>query len=52
VELVAETAPSCAEQRSPEGSRIEITLAHGHRVTVSGPFDPDAVSRLLRGLSA
>ncbi len=31
-------------------SRIEITLSNGHRLSVSGSFDPDAVSRLVRGL--
>jgi transposase len=30
--------------------RIEIALAAGHRVTLEGGFDPDAVARLLRGL--
>ena len=33
-------------------SRIEITLSNGHSLTVSGGFDPDAVSRLLRGLAS
>ena len=33
-------------------SRIEITLSNGHRLTVSGGFNPDAVSRLLRGLAS
>ncbi|MEZ5668908.1 MAG: transposase [Alphaproteobacteria bacterium] len=51
VEVVAEATPSCTEQRPPE-SRIEIALANGHRLTVSGPFDADAVCRLVRGLSA
>ncbi len=32
--------------------RIEIALASGHRLTLSGSFDPDAVVRLARGLSA
>ncbi len=32
------------------GSRIEITLSNGHRLSVSGAFDPDVVSRLVRGL--
>jgi len=31
-------------------SRIEITLSNGHRLSVSGAFDPDTVSRLVRGL--
>ncbi len=33
-------------------SRIEIALASGHRLTLSGSYDPDAVVRLARGLSA
>ena len=32
-------------------SKIEIQLCNGHRMSVSGAFDPDAVARLLRGLS-
>ncbi len=32
--------------------RIEITLPSGHRLTLSGVFDPDMVLRLARGLSA
>ena len=35
---------------SPRAGRIEIALAAGHRVTLEGGFDPDAVARLLRGL--
>jgi len=36
----------------PSDSRIEIALASGHRLTLSGAFDPDMVVRLARGLSA
>jgi transposase len=32
--------------------QIEIALPSGHRLTLSGSFDPDAVVRLARGLSA
>ena len=32
--------------------RIEIALPSGHRLTLSGAFDPDMVVRLARGLSA
>ena len=35
---------------SPRAGRIEIALVAGHRVTLEGGFDPDAVARLLRGL--
>ena len=31
--------------------RIEIELSGGHRVIVSGPYDPEALGRLLRSLS-
>ena len=31
-------------------SKIEIQLSNGHRLSISGEFDPDAVARLLRGL--
>jgi transposase len=34
------------------GSRIEITLSNGLSLCVSGGFDPDAVSRLVRGLAS
>lgn len=37
---------------SASDSRIEIALASGHRLTLSGAFDPDMVVRLARGLSA
>ena len=32
-------------------AKIEIVLSNGHRLSVSGAFDPDALSRLVRGLS-
>ncbi len=32
-------------------SRIEIQLSNGHRLSISGAFDPGAVARLLHGLS-
>jgi len=31
--------------------RIEFDLAGGHRLRISGPYDPDALARLIRGLS-
>ena len=33
------------------GGRIEITLSNGFSLCVSGGFDPDAVSRFVRGLA-
>jgi transposase len=35
-----------------DAGRIEIVLASGHRLTLSGPFDVDGVLRLARGLAA
>ena len=33
-------------------NHIEIDLAGGHRMRISGSYDPEALSRLIRGLSA
>lgn len=33
------------------GGHIEIELAGGHRMRISGSYDPEAVVRLIRGLS-
>ena len=32
-------------------SRVEIALRSGHRLILSGPFDPEMVLRLARGLA-
>ena len=50
VEVIAE-APRPVPDAAASDGKIEITLSNGHRVSISGSFDPDAVSRLLRGLS-
>lgn len=53
--LPVEVMPEAAMTDCPSvalDSRIEITLSNGHRLTVSGGFDADAVSRLLRGLAS
>jgi transposase len=34
------------------GSQVEIVLATGHRINVSGAYDPDALCRLVRGLAS
>ena len=34
------------------GSRIEIVTPTGHRISVSGAYDPEALCRLVRGLSS
>jgi len=51
VEVVPDAAMTDCHSVSLD-SRIEITLSNGHRLTVSGGFDPDAVSRLVRGLAS
>ncbi len=33
-------------------AKIEISLPNGHRVSVSGSYDPDALCRLVRGLGS
>lgn len=32
-------------------NRIEIDLAGGHRLRITGSYDPEALARLIRGLS-
>ena len=49
VEVVAEAPPPPPDAAAADG-KIEIALSNGHRVSISGGFDPDAVSRLIRGL--
>lgn len=46
------TAPSRPDYRSVQhvGNRIEVQLANGHRLTIEGGFDGDALARLLKGL--
>ena len=49
VEVIAGPPPPAPDAAAPDG-KIEITLSNGHRVSISGAFDPDALSRLIRGL--
>ncbi len=51
VEVVPDRAPMVVDQPEPSPSQIEILLSNGHRVRLSGAFDPDAVAGWLRGLS-
>ena len=37
---------------SAADNHIEIELAGGHRMWISGGFDPEALARLIRGLTA
>ena len=53
--LPVEVVPEAAAPRVKPvvlDSKIEIQLSNGNRLRVSGVFDPDAVARLLRGLSS
>lgn len=44
-------APAPAAVAAVEG-RIELELAGGHRLRIVGSYDPEALARLIRGLSA
>ena len=37
---------------TPAQSAIEIDIAGGHRLRIIGGYDPEALARLIRGLSA
>jgi transposase len=53
VEVLQDASPGAAMAHSDavaSDGRIEITLSNGLSLCVSGGFDPDAVSRLVRGL--
>ena len=52
VEVVAAPAVIDPPILEPKGSeaKIEIVLPTGHRVSVSGAYDADALCRLVRGL--
>jgi transposase len=43
-----DTPPATA----PAPGMIEIDIAGGHNLRISGAYDPDALVRLIRGLSA
>jgi transposase len=47
---VREDAPASGDARHPGGT-IEIDVAGGHRMRISGRYDPEALARLIRGLS-
>lgn len=50
VEIVAETRSAPAAPAAE--NHIEIDLAGGHRMRISGSYDPEALARLIRGLTA
>ena len=49
VEIVKD-APATRPMPAAE-NHIEIDLAGGHRMRISGGYDPEALARLIRGLS-
>lgn len=54
VEVIEETQPKPRPPTSAPSSGaglIEVDLAGGHRLRISGSYDPDALARLIRGLS-
>jgi len=57
VEVIEERQDVCRDISAPapapaaEG-RIELELAGGHRLRIVGSYDPEALARLIRGLSA
>ena len=50
VKIVAATTKPVATPVAD--NHIEIDLAGGHRMRVSGGYDPEALARLIRGLTA
>lgn len=50
VEIVAEAKAPMAVPAAD--SQIEIELVGGHRMRISGSYDPEALARLIRGLTA
>lgn len=49
VEVIAEPAPSDLPLEA--SGLIELELANGHRLRISGRYDPDAVARLVQHLT-
>jgi len=49
VEIVTETRSAPAAPSAE--NHIEIELAGGHRMRISGSYDPEALARLIRGLT-
>jgi transposase len=49
-EIVKEALVTCPIPSAE--NHIEIELAGGHRMRIGGGYDPEALARLIRGLSA
>ena len=54
VEIVQDVraAPAVPDAPVAGGGLIEIELAGGHRMRITGRYDPEALARLIRGLTA
>ncbi len=52
VEIVGKASPTEPVIEGSADNRIKIELAGGHSLKISGTYDPDALARLIRGLSA
>ena len=52
VEIVDHVRPAAVQEPAEEAGVVEIELACGHRLRIVGAYDPDAVARLVRSLSA
>jgi len=50
--VTAEPAPTLAANAASGRSAIEIDIAGGHQLRIVGSYDPEALARLIRGLSA
>jgi len=55
VEIVSPTRSEVARAILPDSALpdclLEIEIAGGHRLRISGSYDPEALARLIRGLS-
>ena len=55
IEIVSPTRAEAASPILPSNvlpdCLLEIETAGGHRLRISGPYDPEALARLIRGLS-
>ena len=51
VEVSQDVSPVINQPAPAVDGRVEIDLSGGHRLVVSGGFDPERVARLVRALS-
>lgn len=49
---ISEARGMAAPSNSPEPGTLEIDLAGGHRLLITGAYDADALARLILGLSS